>query len=165
MRRASLTNRGSSVAQIVGWKLESILPGRAVDVDVRARGGFCLEQALLALDGLDYKPDAILLFSGHNEFHARYGWDRNVADYRRGQDRRPCWGCKSSRLAQLHDARDLQEPGSILRRGAATAPREPRAGGSPVLHAARVSVSARGVPAPARIRWPSIAAKSVRFRS
>ncbi len=70
-----------SVAQIVGWKLESVLPGRAVDVDVRARGGFCLEQALLALDGLDYKPDAILLFSGHNEFHARYGWDRNVAHY------------------------------------------------------------------------------------
>jgi hypothetical protein len=70
-----------SVAKIVGWKLDSVLAGRVVDVDVRARGGFCLEQALLALDGLDYKPDAIVLFSGHNEFHARYGWDRNVAHY------------------------------------------------------------------------------------
>ena len=46
-----------------------------------ARGGFCLEQALLPLSRLDYKPDAILFFSGHNEFHARYGWSRNVAHY------------------------------------------------------------------------------------
>jgi tetratricopeptide (TPR) repeat protein len=70
-----------SVAQIVGWKLESVLPGRVVNVDVRARGGYCLEQALLPLDGLDFKPDAIVLFAGHNEFHARYGWDRSVAHY------------------------------------------------------------------------------------
>jgi hypothetical protein len=70
-----------SVGQIVGWKLETVFPGRTFAVDVRARGGFCLEQALLPLNGLDYKPDVILLFSGHNEFHARYGWSRNVAHY------------------------------------------------------------------------------------
>ena len=70
-----------SVGQIVGWKLESVFPGRTFAVDVRARGGFCLEQALSPLNGLDYKPDAIVLFSGHNEFHARYGWSRNVAHY------------------------------------------------------------------------------------
>jgi tetratricopeptide (TPR) repeat protein len=70
-----------SVGQIVGWKLESVFPERTVNVDVRARGGFCLEQALLPLRGLDYKPDAIILFSGHNEFHTRYGWSRNVAHY------------------------------------------------------------------------------------
>ena len=33
------------------------------------------------MNGLDYTPDAIILFSGHNEFHARYGWSRNVAHY------------------------------------------------------------------------------------
>ncbi len=70
-----------SVGQIVGWKLQSLFPDRTFDVDIRARGGFCLEQALLPLTGLDYKPDAIVLFSGHNEFHARYGWSRNVAYY------------------------------------------------------------------------------------
>ncbi len=70
-----------SVGQIVGWKLASVFPGRSVNVDVRARGGYCLEQALLPLNTLDYKPDAIILFSGHNEFHARYGWSRNVAHY------------------------------------------------------------------------------------
>jgi hypothetical protein len=70
-----------SVGQIVGWKLESVFPGRTIDVDVRARGGWCLEQALLPLAKLDYKPDVVLLFSGHNEFHARYGWSRNVAHY------------------------------------------------------------------------------------
>ena len=70
-----------SVGQIVGWKLESVFPGRKIEVDVRARGGFCLEQALLPLLDLDRKPDAVILFSGHNEFHARYGWSRNVARY------------------------------------------------------------------------------------
>ena len=70
-----------SVGQIVGWKLQSIVPDRTFDLDIRARGGFCLEQALLPLSGLEYKPDAIVLFSGHNEFHARYGWSRNVAYY------------------------------------------------------------------------------------
>jgi hypothetical protein len=70
-----------SVGQVVGWKLESVFPDRTVEVDIQARGGFCLEQALLPLSHLDYKPDAIILFSGHNEFHARYGWARNVAHY------------------------------------------------------------------------------------
>jgi hypothetical protein len=70
-----------SVGQILGWKLESVFPGCSVNVDIRARGGYCLEQALTPLNGLDYKPDAIILFSGHNEFHARYGWSRNVAHY------------------------------------------------------------------------------------
>ena len=31
---------------------------------------------------LDRKPDAIILFCGHNEIHARYGWSRNVAYYK-----------------------------------------------------------------------------------
>ena len=70
-----------SVGQIVGWQMERVLPGRKVNVDVRARGGFCLEQALLCLTGLERRPDAVILFSGHNEFHARYGWSRNVRYY------------------------------------------------------------------------------------
>ena len=70
-----------SVGQIVGWQMERILPGRKVHVDLRARGGFCLEEALLPLTNLDHRPDAVILFSGHNEFHARYGWSRNVRHY------------------------------------------------------------------------------------
>jgi hypothetical protein len=70
-----------SVGQIVGWKLKSVFPGQKIVVDVRARGGFCLEQALLPLASIDRNPDAVILFSGHNEFYTRYGWSRNVAHY------------------------------------------------------------------------------------
>ena len=70
-----------SVGQLIGWKLRSVFPDRTVNVELRARGGFCLEQAVSMLAHLDYKPTAIILFSGHNEFHARYGWSRDVAHY------------------------------------------------------------------------------------
>ncbi len=70
-----------SVGQIVGWQLERVFPGRAVRVDVRAEGGLCLEQAILLLQSLDRRPDAIMLFSGHNEFITRLGPTRNVRHY------------------------------------------------------------------------------------
>ena len=70
-----------SVGQIVGWQLERVFPGRTVRVDVRAEGGLCLEQAILLLKTLDRRPDAIMLFSGHNEFITRLGPSRNVRHY------------------------------------------------------------------------------------
>ena len=70
-----------SVGQIVGWQMERVIPGRKVDVDVRAWGGVSLEEALLPLTELERKPDAVILFSGHNEFQSRYGWSRNVRYY------------------------------------------------------------------------------------
>jgi len=70
-----------SVGQIVGWQLERIFPGRKVRVDVRAIGGFCLEQAVLSLRDLTRRPDAIIVFSGQNEFQTRFGWSRDVRHY------------------------------------------------------------------------------------
>jgi hypothetical protein len=70
-----------SVGQLVGWQLESVFPGRKVRVDVRAEGGLCLEQAVLLLSYLEQRPDAIMIFSGHNEFQARFGWSRNARHY------------------------------------------------------------------------------------
>jgi hypothetical protein len=70
-----------SIGQIVGWHLDSLRPGRTVEVDVRATGGICLEQAILFLGDLKRKPDALLICSGHNEFQARFGWSRNVRHY------------------------------------------------------------------------------------
>jgi len=70
-----------SVGQIVGWQLERIFPGRKIRVDVRAEGGFCLEQAVLMLSDLTRRPDAIIVFSGQNEFQTRFGWSRNVRHY------------------------------------------------------------------------------------
>jgi hypothetical protein len=70
-----------SVGQVVGWQLERVFPGREVQVDVRADGGLCLEQAILLLKDLERRPDAVIVFAGHNEFQARYGWSRNVRHY------------------------------------------------------------------------------------
>jgi hypothetical protein len=70
-----------SVGQVVGWQLERVFPGRQVRVDVRADGGLCLEQAVLRLETLRRRPDALIVFAGHNEFQSRYGWSRNVRHY------------------------------------------------------------------------------------
>jgi hypothetical protein len=70
-----------SVGQVVGWQLERIFPGREVRVDIRADGGLCLEQAVLRLAKLERRPEALIVFAGHNEFQARYGWSRNVRHY------------------------------------------------------------------------------------
>src|SRR5439155_8409848 len=64
------------------WQLERAFPGREVRVDVRAAGGVCLEQAVLLLEDLQHRPDALIVFAGHNEFQARFGWSRNVRHYR-----------------------------------------------------------------------------------
>jgi hypothetical protein len=70
-----------SIGQIVGWQLERVFPGRKIHVDIRADGGLCLEQAVLRLKDLARRPDAIIVFAGHNEFQARFGWSRNVSHY------------------------------------------------------------------------------------
>jgi tetratricopeptide (TPR) repeat protein len=70
-----------SAGQIVAWQLERALPGRRVRVTMLATGGICLEQAILPLTNLDRPPDAILIYAGHNEFQARFGWSREVRHY------------------------------------------------------------------------------------
>jgi hypothetical protein len=70
-----------SVGQLVGWQLERVFPGRRIDVDIRAEGGLVLEQAVLRLLDLKRRPDAMIVFAGHNEFQTRFGWSRNVAYY------------------------------------------------------------------------------------
>ena len=70
-----------SVGRIVGWQLERVFPGREVRFEIRAAGGLCLEQAVLRLATLQRRPEALIVFSGHNEFQARYGWSRDVRHY------------------------------------------------------------------------------------
>jgi hypothetical protein len=70
-----------SVGQILGWQLGRVFPGRKVEVEIRARGGLTLEQAHQSLDGLNYRPDVLVLFSGHNEIQSRYYWERTVPYY------------------------------------------------------------------------------------
>ncbi len=70
-----------SVGQIVAWQLERVFPGRRIRVDIRADGGLCLEQAILTLRELKQRPDAIIVFSGQNEFITRFWWARIVRHY------------------------------------------------------------------------------------
>jgi hypothetical protein len=67
-----------SVGQIVGWQLERALPGRRVEVDVLAKGGVDLEAMHHKLARLTRRPDAMIVYCGHNEFQARYEWSRTI---------------------------------------------------------------------------------------
>ena len=78
-----------SVGQIVEWQLERVFPGRKIQVEVRAHGGLCLEQAVLLLKDLKRRPDGIIVFAGHNEFIARFDWSRNARHYVEEEPQRP----------------------------------------------------------------------------
>jgi hypothetical protein len=70
-----------SVGQIVGWRLERVLPIRQVEVDNWAKGGAILEDMHKRLGGLTYRPDVLVVYVGHNEFQRRFAWMRDVAYY------------------------------------------------------------------------------------
>jgi hypothetical protein len=70
-----------SVGQIVAWRLNQVFPGRLIEVDIWATGGATLEMMHLRLAGLTYRPDALIVYVGHNEFQARYAWMRDIDYY------------------------------------------------------------------------------------
>ncbi|MGZ3487826.1 MAG: hypothetical protein ACXVBY_13290 [Isosphaeraceae bacterium] len=61
-----------SIGQTVAWKLEQARPGRRVDLDIRANLGRNLEDMHKELATLRRRPDALIVFSGHNEFLSRF---------------------------------------------------------------------------------------------
>jgi tetratricopeptide (TPR) repeat protein len=70
-----------SVAQIAAWRLEKVFPNRAFHVDMWATGGAILKTMHNKLDSLRYRPDALMVYVGHNEFQGRYAWKREVDHY------------------------------------------------------------------------------------
>jgi hypothetical protein len=70
-----------SVGQILGWQLQRVFPGREVAVDMWAEPGVTLAQMHFKLHRLTYRPDVLLLFSGHNEYQARFAWSRTIHYY------------------------------------------------------------------------------------
>jgi tetratricopeptide (TPR) repeat protein len=70
-----------SIAHIAAWKLESVFPGRSAEVDMWAYGGATLWDMHNRLAGLKYRPDALLLYAGHNEFQSRFAWQREPGNY------------------------------------------------------------------------------------
>lgn len=71
-----------SVGQIVGWQLGRVFPDRRVHVEILAKPGIGLDQAIEPLNNLKHRPDAILLYAGHNEFQGRFSWSRSVEHYK-----------------------------------------------------------------------------------
>ena len=61
-----------SIGQVVAWKLEQARPGRRVNLDIRANLGKNLEEMHQGLAALKRRPDALIIFSGHNEFLSRF---------------------------------------------------------------------------------------------
>ncbi|MDG3004223.1 hypothetical protein [Paludisphaera mucosa] len=65
-----------SVGQIVAWKLGEAVPGRRFEVETLAWLGDSLELQHQKLAGIARRPDAVVVYSGHNEFAARFEEDR-----------------------------------------------------------------------------------------
>lgn len=70
-----------SVGQIVTWQLQQVLPDQHFRLHVLAHGGDTLENQQEALAQLAYRPEALILYCGHNEFASRYAWSRLVDYY------------------------------------------------------------------------------------
>jgi hypothetical protein len=67
-----------SVGQIVVWQLERANPERRFELDILAQGGADLEMMHRKLSRLKRRPDAMIIYCGHNEFQARYPWSRTL---------------------------------------------------------------------------------------
>jgi tetratricopeptide (TPR) repeat protein len=67
-----------SVGQIVAWQIEEAIPGRRVLLDIRANLGKNLEEMHTGLVDLKHKPDALIIYSGHNEFLSRFEDSRDA---------------------------------------------------------------------------------------
>ena len=57
-----------SVGQIVAWRLGLAVRGRRVELEILAHGGSNLKVQYRKLSQIKYKPDALIIYSGHNEF-------------------------------------------------------------------------------------------------
>ena len=78
-------------------------PGRsaskAVELEILAEGGASLEVQYRKLAEIKYRPDALIIYSGHNEFWTHYPWIRRVHPPRNLLE----WARRRSRFCRLID--------------------------------------------------------------
>ena len=67
-----------SVGKILAWQLQEAIPGTTYVAEVLAEPGVTLERMHQKLEGLRQRPDAVIVYCGHNEFQARFDWARRV---------------------------------------------------------------------------------------
>jgi lysophospholipase L1-like esterase len=77
-----------SVGRIVVWQLRRLFPQRMFHLEVQARAGWTLEQMHQKLAESRRRPDAVIIYAGHNEFASRYPWSGEVRYY--ADDPLPC---------------------------------------------------------------------------
>jgi hypothetical protein len=70
-----------SLGEIVGRELARAIPSRRFRVEILAEKGATLETMHLKLAGLTRRPDVLIVYSGHNEFLARFSPSNRVAYY------------------------------------------------------------------------------------
>jgi hypothetical protein len=70
-----------SVGAVVGSELERAIPSRRFRVEILAEKGATLEAMHLKLAGLARRPDALIIYCGHNEFLARFSLSNRVLYY------------------------------------------------------------------------------------
>ena len=70
-----------SIGAIVGRELDRVIKGHQFRVEVLAEKGATLEAMQQKLVKLTRRPDALIVYSGHNEFLARYSFANRVAYY------------------------------------------------------------------------------------
>ena len=68
-----------SIGQIVAWKLGEAMPGRRFATEILAWLGDTLEDQHKKLAGITERPDAVVIYSGHNEFAARFEVNRDYS--------------------------------------------------------------------------------------
>jgi hypothetical protein len=65
-----------SVGQIVAWRLGQAMPERRFECEIVAELGDSLEDQHRRLAALKRRPNMVIIYSGHNEFTARYEEER-----------------------------------------------------------------------------------------
>ena len=68
-----------SVGQIVAWRLQRAVPTRRFELDILAFLGDSLEQQHKKLIAITKRPDAVIIYSGHNEFTVRFEENRDYS--------------------------------------------------------------------------------------
>ena len=76
-----------SIGHIVTWQLERLIPSSRFRLKILANSGDTLEKQHQRLAGLERRPDLVLIYSGHNEFSARFPWSRLTGHYADGNSR------------------------------------------------------------------------------
>ncbi len=68
-----------SVGQIVSWQLQRAVPTRRFELDILAFLGDSLELQHKKFSAITRRPDAVIIYSGHNEFTARFEENRDYS--------------------------------------------------------------------------------------